>query len=68
MDEIRKRLKSSNSYVGGSNGPGHVFDGQRSGLKQFDDEFSVLYKIPKRSTDLSYTNNNQTFKNLDYQS
>ena len=70
VDEIRRRLKSSNTYMGSNNGYGaaDTFDGQKSGVKQFEDEFSMFYKIPKRSTDLSYTNNNTTIKNLDYDS
>ncbi len=64
VDEIRRRLKS-NSYNNAREGEG--FDGQRSAVKQFEDEFSMFYKIPKKSTDLP-SRTNQTMKNLDYDS
>ena len=64
IDEIRRRLKS-NSYSSNNN---DSFNGQKSGVKQFEDEFSMFYKIPKRSGDSSSSKNNQTMKNLDYDS
>ncbi len=38
---------------------------QKSGIKQFEEEFSQFYKIPKRTNDLNETKN-RTMKNLDY--
>lgn len=74
VDEIRRRLKS-NSYMGGNGnaiGEGY-FDGQKSGVnKHFEEEFSMFYKIPKRSLDATNNNyrNNHTAiaRNLDYDS
>ncbi len=40
---------------------------QKSGIKQFEQEFSQFYKIPKKTVD-HYSGSNSRMKNLDYDS
>lgn len=62
IDEIRRRLKS-NSYL-----PQHMdmSELQKSSLKQFEDEYSQFYKIPKGKLNIGPEENNRTARNLDY--